>query len=241
MKPNLPNVTDRASWQTELDALRAEEKAHTRQGDALAAARRRLSMVEVDARAPIVGANGTVPLLDVFEGRGQLIAYFHMWHTGHDAAGQCEGCTFFNGQVRELSILHSRDVTYATLCQGPYEPSVRYRNFMQWDVPWYSAQDSLQALLGDRPTAPSPLVFYVRDGDRVFETYWTSGRGLEPLAPAYGLLDRTVFGRREGWEDQPEGRPDPMWPSGSNPARINGRPIAQWSRVAAGRDDDLSA
>lgn len=234
---NLPNVTDRASWQAELDALRVEEKAHTRQGDALAAARRRLPMVEVDARTPIVGANGTVPLLDVFEGRGQLIAYFHMWHTGHDAAGQCEGCTFFNGQVRELSILHSRDVTYATLCQGPYEPSVRYRNFMQWDVPWYSAQDSLRALLGDRPTAPSPLVFYVRDGDRVFETYWTSGRGLEPLAPSYGLLDRTVFGRREEWEDQPE----PMWPDGSNPFRINGRPIAQWSRVAAGRDDDLSA
>lgn len=237
MNGRLPKVTDRASWQAELDALRLEEKAHTKQGDALAAARRRLPMVEVDSRTPVVGAHGTVPLLDVFEGRGQLIAYFHMWHAGHDAAGQCEGCTFFNGQVRELSILHSRDVTYATLCQGPYEPSVRYRDFMQWDVPWYSAQNSLRALLGERPTAPSPLVFYVRDGDRVFETYWTSGRGLEPLAPSYGLLDRTVFGRREGWEDQPK----PMWPDGTNPFRINGRPIAQWSRVAAGRDEDLSA
>ena len=67
----------------------------------------------------MIGPNGPVPLLDVFEGRGQLIAYFHMWHDGAPAADQCEGCTFFNGQVRELSYLHSRDVTYATLLRGP--------------------------------------------------------------------------------------------------------------------------
>ena len=87
----------------------------------IAAARRRLPMVEVDATLPVTGPNGLVPLLDVFEGRGQLIAYFHMWHDGASAADQCEGCTFFNGQVRELSALHSRGVTYATLCEGPYD------------------------------------------------------------------------------------------------------------------------
>ena len=73
--------------------------------------------------------------MDVFEGRRQLIAYYHMWYPGRPAPEQCEGCTFYNGQVRELSYLHSRDVTYATLSQGPYEESVRYRDFMGWDVP----------------------------------------------------------------------------------------------------------
>src|SRR5580704_972247 len=83
--------------------------------DALAAARRRLPMVEVDAAIPVIGGHGPVPLLEVFEGRSQLLVYFHMWHDGDPAAAQCEGCTFFNGQVRELSYLHSRDVTYATI------------------------------------------------------------------------------------------------------------------------------
>src|SRR5262245_24648285 len=103
----LPPIVDRATWQKERDALLVREKAHTREGDAIAAARRRLPMVEVDPAVTLVGEDGPVTLLDVFEGRSQLIAYFHMWHTGHPAAEQCEGCTFFNGQVRELSNLHS--------------------------------------------------------------------------------------------------------------------------------------
>jgi predicted dithiol-disulfide oxidoreductase (DUF899 family) len=77
--------------------------------------------------------------LDAFEGRRLLIAYYFMWYTGHPAAEQCEGCTLYTSQVRELSFLHSRDVTYATFCQGPYEESVRYRDFMGWEMPWYSA------------------------------------------------------------------------------------------------------
>jgi predicted dithiol-disulfide oxidoreductase (DUF899 family) len=237
-RTSLPKVVDRATWQAERDALLAREKAHTHEGDAIAAARRRLPMVEVDPTVTLVGENGPVTLLDVFEGRRQLVAYFHMWHTGHSAADQCEGCTFFNGQVRELSYLHSRDATYATLCQGPYDVSVRYRDFMGWDVPWYSAQDAADALLGDRERAPAPLVFYVRDGDRVFETYWTSGRGLEAMAPTHGLLDMTVYGRQEVWEDSPAGWPQ-EFDVDASVWRINGRPTAQWSRLDAGRSDDL--
>src|SRR6266550_7300670 len=78
-----------------------------------------------------------------FEGRRMLIAYYFMWHTGHPAPEQCEGCTFFTSQVHELSYMHSRDVTFAVFCQGPYEESARYRDFMGWEMPWYSAQDSL--------------------------------------------------------------------------------------------------
>ncbi len=235
----LPRVVDRTTWQAERDALLVREKAHTHEGDAIAAARRRLPMVEVDPTVTLIGENGPVTLLDVFEGRRQLIAYFHMWHAGHSTAEQCEGCTFFNGQVRELSYLHSRDVTYATLCQGPYDVSVRYRDFMGWDVPWYSAQDAADALLGDRQRSPAPLVCYLRHEDRVFETYWTSGRGLEAMAPTYGLLDLTVYGRREAWEDTPAGWPQPYWEANADPFRTNGRPIAQWSRLDAGRSDDL--
>jgi predicted dithiol-disulfide oxidoreductase (DUF899 family) len=114
----LPELVDRASWQAEVDMLLVREKAHTREGDKIAAARRSLPMVEVDASTPLVGELGQVPLLDVFEGRRQLLVYFHMWHDGKPAADQCEGCTFFTGHAGELSYLHSRDVTYATFCEG---------------------------------------------------------------------------------------------------------------------------
>ena len=143
-----PEIVDRDTWQAGLDQLLVREKAHTREGDAIAAARRRLPMVEVDAQAPVVGADGEVPLVDVFEGRKQLLAYFHMWHDGKPAPQQCEGCTFFTGHAQELSYLHSRDVTYATFCQGSYAESVRYRDFMGWEMPWYSARDSDAILQG---------------------------------------------------------------------------------------------
>ncbi|MQA03064.1 MAG: DUF899 domain-containing protein [Streptosporangiales bacterium] len=235
-----PAVVDRASFQAELNALRAREKAHTREGDAIAAARRRLPMVEVDATVPLVGKDGRVRLLDVFEGRQQLVAYFHMWYTGRPAADQCEGCTFFNGQVHELSHLHSRDVTYATLCQGPYEESVRYRDFLGLDMPWYSVQESADALLTGRTVGMFHLVCYLRQGDRVFETYWTTGRGVEAMAPSYGLLDLTAYGRREAWEDSPDGWPQ-EWDADGGPFRIAGRPIAQWPRLEAGHSDDLGS
>src|SRR5438046_2116987 len=116
-------------------------------GEASAAARRRLPMVEVDASLTLTGPSGPVTLLDAFEGRRQLIAYYFMWWDGHPAAEQCEGCTFYTAQVGELSYLHSRDITYAVLCQGPYDESIRYRDFMDWDMPWYSAQASPDRLL----------------------------------------------------------------------------------------------
>ncbi len=255
-----PAVVDRDVFQRQLDDLRVREKAHTREGDAIAAARRRLSMVEMDATLELIGPDGPLTLLDAFEGRRQLIAYYFMWNPVRPAPEQCEGCTFYTSQVGELSYLHSRDITYAVFCQGrnvavdPVEPmasyneSVRYRDFMDWDMPWYSAQPSLNALLVDRELGLFHLVCYLRDGDRVFETYWTKRRGVEAMDNSYALMDLTVYGRQEAWEDSParwpqectnvrtsDGAPDwrPVseWPSG--------RPIAQWPRLAAGRSDDL--
>jgi predicted dithiol-disulfide oxidoreductase (DUF899 family) len=234
----LPQVTDRSAWQAKLDELRVKEKAHTRAGDALAAERRRLPMVEVDPQTPLIGADGPVPLIDVFDGRSQLIAYFQMWHTGKSAAEQCVGCTFSTTHITELSYLNSRDVSYATFCEGPYEESSRYRDFMGWTIPWYSVPpEAVDRLIAGRHFGI--LVSYLRDGAKVYETYWTTGRGNELMAPSYGLLDLTVHGRQEFWEDSPEGWPQHFGTRGEQ-FQLDGRPTAQWSRIRAGRSDDLS-
>ena len=246
--PRLLAAVDRATFQAEVDRLRVREKAHTREGDAIAAARRRLPIVEVDANLALTGSHGPLTLLEAFEGRRQLIAYYFMWHPGHPAAEQCEGCTWVTTQVSELSYLHSRDITYAVFCQGPYAESIRYRDFMGWDMPWYSALDSLDELLVGRHIGLFHLVCYVRDGDRVFETYWTTRRGVEAMDYSYALMDLTVYGRQEQWEDSPPDWPQectytrtdggpPDWPPAS--PWPGGRPIAQWSRLEAGRSDDL--
>ncbi len=242
-----PEIVARSIFSAELDALRLREKAHTKEGDAIAAARRRLPMVEVDAATPLVGERGAVTLLDAFEGRRMLLAYYFMWHTGKPAPEQCEGCTWVTTQVAELSYLHSRHITFAVFCKGPYDESARYRNFMGWEVPWYSAQGAaLESLLTGRPVGLMYIVCYLRRAGKVFETYWTTRRGVEAMDYSYALMDLTVYGRQESWEDSPAGWPqqctytrtrtgpptwDPEWPGG--------RPIPQWSRLKAGRSDDL--
>jgi hypothetical protein len=122
-------------------------------------------------------------------------------------------------------------------------------------MPWYSAQDSLDTLLVGRSTdCQFYLVFYLRRDDKVFETYWTSGRGAEVFDYNYALMDTTVYGRQEPWEDSPAGWPQPWKQADAGAIRTNGihsttpaprsssrsRPIAQWSRLEAGRSDDLN-
>ena len=181
-----------------------------------------------------IGPNGRVRCSTLLRAVEQLIAYYHMWFTGEPAAEQCEGCTFVSSQVRELSYLHARNITYAVLCWGPYDESVRYRDFMQYGVPWYSVAESADVLRAGRTFNRFMLVSYLRQGNKVFETYWTSGRGIEVVTPTLGLLDMTVYGRQEPWENSPAGwpQPDPGW-------RENGRPTSQWSRIEAGYSDDL--
>jgi predicted dithiol-disulfide oxidoreductase (DUF899 family) len=234
----MPKIVDRSTFQVALDALRVREKAHTREADAIAAARRRLPMVEVDGTTRLIGEGGAVTLLDAFQERRMLIAYYFMWHTGRPAAEQCEGCSLYTSQARELSFIHSRDATFAVFCQGPYPESARYREFMGWDIPWYSApRDSLETLLVGRRVGMMHIVCYLRRGSSVFETYWTTRRGVEVMGNSYPLLDLTVYGRQEAWEDSPTG-----WPQRAkdeHPYRQEGRPIVQWPRVRAGHSDDL--
>ena len=132
---------------------------------------------------------------------------------------------------------HSRDVTFAVFCQGPYEESARYRDFMGWDMPWYSAQKSLDTLLVGRRVGRMHIVCYLRQASNVFETYWTTSRGVEAMDNNYRLLDLTIYGRQEKWEDSPTGWPQRF--EGKQNTRINGRPTAQWPRVKAGRSDNL--
>jgi len=165
-----------------------------------------------------------------------LIAYYFMWHAGHPAPEQCEGCTWVTSHVRKLSYIHSRDVTYATACQGPYEESPRYRDFMGWEMPWYPAQGSLDTLLVGRRVGMMHIVCYLRQGSNVFETYWATMRNVEAMDNSYPVArpDRL---RQEMWEDSPTG-----WPrrfKGKQVTRTDGRPTGQWSRLKAGYSDDL--
>jgi predicted dithiol-disulfide oxidoreductase (DUF899 family) len=245
----LPPIVDRGTWQEQIDELRIREKAHTREGDAIASARRRLPMAEVDSATPLTGPTGEVRLIDTFDGRDQLYASYMMWYEGAPAAEQCEGCTKDNAQVRELSYLHSRGVTFAVFCQGPFPAADRYRAFLGWDMPFYSVPAaSRDALIAGRHFGMN--VCYLRDGDRVFETYWTTGRGNETMGSSYAMLDQTVYGRQESWEDSPDGWPQ-IYPGtrseqmrtddqGRAVRRPSGRPIPQWQRLAMGYSDDLS-
>ncbi|MBO3087151.1 DUF899 family protein [Cellulomonas dongxiuzhuiae] len=232
-----PPVVDLATWQAARDELLVREKAHTRAGDALAAARRRLPMVEVDGGVEVVGAQGPVPFLDLFEGRDELLVYQHMWHDGAPHQGQCEGCTVTAWQQKDAVYLHARGVSFAILTTGRWDEVAPYLDFMGYTQPWYSVRDVAPPIGGDM----GRLTCFLRDGDRAYLTYTTTGRGTEVAGPSFALLDLTPYGRGEAWQENPEG-----WPEGNGPCWYwrtdaegeatwgpTGRPVPQWTRAGA--------
>ena len=208
--PGKPPVVDLATWQAAREELLVREKAHTREGDAIAAARRRLPMVELDGAVEVTGADGPVPFLDLFQGRDELVVYQHMWYDGAPHQGQCEGCTTTAWHVKDAVYLNARGVSFAVLTSGPWDEVAPYVEFMGYTQPWYSVR-GVEAPIGGEM---GHIVCFLRDGDRVFLTYSTTGRGNEPANGSLGLLDMTPYGRREAWEDNPEG-----WPEAPQPAR----------------------
>lgn len=225
-----PSIVDRATWERDRAELLVREKAHTRAGDALAAARRRLPMTRMDA-VTVTGAAGPVPLHDVFEGRRMLLVYHFMWHPGAPHEKQCPGCTHtqvaLNDAVR--AYLAARDVSYAVFSAGPWAELAAYRDFMGWTMPWYSTADTGAALPAIRDGGD--LRCYLRAGDDVYQTYETTARGVEAMLPSLQLIDLTPYGRQEPWEDSPVG-----WPHADRPGSWwsrDGRPIAQWTRTSA--------
>jgi predicted dithiol-disulfide oxidoreductase (DUF899 family) len=232
-----PPVVDLATWQAARDELLVREKAHTREGDALAAARRRLPMVEFDGSVTVVGADGPVPFLDLFQGRNELVVYKHMWYDGVPHQGQCEGCTTTAWHLQDATYLNVRGVSFAVLTTGPWEEVAAYVAFMGYSQPWYSVRD----VAGPVGEPMGYLTCFLRDGDRTFLTYSTTGRGNERVNPALGLLDMTPYGRGEAWEDTPEGWPagrDACWTwrtdADGNPTwGPTSRPVPQWTRPGA--------
>ncbi|WP_374197864.1 DUF899 domain-containing protein [Microbacterium sp. OVT16B] len=202
----LPPVVDAATWRRELDALRVREKAATRELDAIAAQRRRLPMVELPEYT-LVGADGPVRLADVFDGASQLIVYNHMWSDGNE--WQCPGCTGFTSQFTRLDVLDRYyDARFVIVSNGPIEELLAYRERVGNRMQWFSSADSSFGVDMDAPpNAGFGVNVFLRDGDTVYRTWHTEGRGTERLSHLQGLVDLLPYGRQEEWEDSPEGWP----------------------------------
>ena len=241
-KSGQPTIVDMPTWETARDALIAREKAHTREGDAIAAERRRLPMTEIDGTLEVIGADGAVPFIELFEGRNELIVYKHMWHDGAPHQGQCEGCTVSAWNLRDAVYLNARGVSFAILTTGRWDEVAPFLQFMGYTQPWYSVR-GLPEPIGDNMGS---VAVFLRDGDRVFLTYDTTGRGTEATSTHYALLDMTPYGRGEAWQDNPEG-----WPEGrhacwywradadGNPGWDTTRPVPQWTRPNATPENSL--
>jgi predicted dithiol-disulfide oxidoreductase (DUF899 family) len=197
-------------WHTAREALLVKEKELTRARDALAAERRRLPMVRVEKDYRFEGPGGEYSLLDLFEGRRQLIVYRFFLDPGMQIASYpqdgCPGCTMFTDNLPNLTHLNARDTTYAIVSAGSQDAIQAYRKRMGWpEYAWYTTSDDFSA---DHDVDQFWGVnVFVRDGDEIFRSYYANGRAAEDLASVWGLLDITPFGRQEEWQDAPEGVP----------------------------------
>jgi predicted dithiol-disulfide oxidoreductase (DUF899 family) len=209
---NLPQVASKAEWQAASEKLLAREKEATQARDALAAERRRLPMVRIEKDYVFEGSDGKASLLDLFDGRRQLILYHFMFAPGVDGwpSAGCPGCSMFVDQISNLDHLHARDTSFVLVSRAPLVQIEPYRQRMDWTVPWYSSSGSdfnvdFDVTRDDGETFG--LSVFLRDGESVFRTYFTTGRGVEALGSVWTFLDLTPLGRREDWEDSPDGWP----------------------------------
>jgi predicted dithiol-disulfide oxidoreductase (DUF899 family) len=201
----LPPIVDQQTWEKELADLRAREKAATRELDAIAATRRRLPMVELPDYT-LDSEHGPVRLVDVFEGKRQLITYHHMWEPG--AEWQCGGCTWFTSQFRRLEALGNWDARFVIVTQGPIDEALEYKARLGNEMDWYSTANSpFGTDMGAPPGGGFQLNVLLRNGDTVYRTYNTQGRGVEQLSYWFPLIDLLPYGRQEEWQDSPEGWP----------------------------------
>lgn len=215
MTITLPPVVDHDSWKQQLDELRVREKAATRELDAIAAQRRRLPMVKMPEYV-LMGEDGPVRLVDLFDGKSQLITYHHMWHDG--AEWQCQGCTGATALYTRLEFLDAYDARFVIVTQGEIGAALAYKEKVGNRMQWYSTADSD---FGADVDAPKDGGFaynvFLRDGDDVYRTWHTTGRGAEQLQLTFGLVDILPWGRQEEWQDVPEGWPQDdayvRWPS----------------------------
>ncbi|MBA3544351.1 MAG: DUF899 domain-containing protein [Chthoniobacterales bacterium] len=211
-KPALPKAVTRAEWKRALNKVTAKEKAETRRRDALAAERRRLPMVRIEKDYKFEGPNGKVRLADLFGGRRQLLLYHFMFAPDVDGwpnAG-CPGCSMVVDQIAHLAHFHARNTSFVLVSRGPLAKLKAYQKRMGWQIPWYSSAGSdfnQDFGVTTRDGETFGLSVFLREGDEVFHTYFTDGRGVEALGPVWTFLDLTPLGRQEKWEDSPAGYP----------------------------------
>jgi predicted dithiol-disulfide oxidoreductase (DUF899 family) len=209
---NLPEVVSPEEWQAAHEKLLATEKEATRARDALAAERRRQPMVEIDKPYVFEGPEGEASLLDLFEGRRQLILYHFMFAPGVDGwpSAGCDGCSMVVDNVGHLAHLHARDTSLVLVSRAPLASIESYKERMGWTIPWFSSAGSdfnVDFGVTTDQGEDFGLSVFLRDGEKVYRTYFTSRRGVEALGSVWTFLDLTPLGRQEEWEDSPEGRP----------------------------------
>ncbi|MBX3020181.1 MAG: DUF899 domain-containing protein [Bdellovibrionales bacterium] len=208
-KSALPKIVSQKKWESASRKMLAKEKKLTRAHDKLAAQRRQMPMVEIEKDYVFDGPKGKVSLIDLFEGRSQLILYHFMYHPEDDRF--CIGCSFFTDQVAHTAHLHARDTSYAMVSRAPYKSIQRHQKRMEWKFPWYSSAKSTfnqdLGLINKKGEEHHGLSVFLRDGDKIYRTYFIGARGVESLGPAWTLLDLTPLGRQEKWEKTPKGRP----------------------------------
>ncbi len=203
-----PPVVQAKEWEAAREQLLLQEKALTHARDALAAERRRMPWVEVEKEYVFEGPNGRVSLLDLFAGRRQLIVYRAFFEPGVHGWPEhaCIGCSLGADQVSHLSHLNARDTTLVYASRASQADIARLKARMGWErIPWYTITDSFDADHGvDQWHGHNA---FIRDGDRVFRTYFINNRGDEAMGTVWSYLDLTALGRQEEWEDSPEGYP----------------------------------
>jgi predicted dithiol-disulfide oxidoreductase (DUF899 family) len=199
----LPPIVSEEEWRSANRALREKEKAATRASDALAAERRRQPVTEFSAEYRFKGPDGEVGLLELFEGRRQLILY-HFWFPPEGEP--CGGRSMFTDQIGHLAHLNARDTSFALVSRASQPEIEAVKRRMGWALPWYTVlgEDFQTAR---ETTEYFSLDVYLREGQRVFLAYETRGRGVEELGSVWTFLDRTPLGRQEDWEDTPHGCP----------------------------------
>jgi len=202
-----PPIVTPQEWEAARQRLLVKEKEVTRAKDALAAERRRMPWLAVEKQYAFDGPEGRASLLDLFAGRRQLIVYRAFFEPGvygwPDHA--CPGCSLVADQVAHLAHLNARDTTLVFASRAPQPDIARVKARMGWSIPWYTMTDEFDADFGVDEWHGTNA--FLRDGSRVFRTYFVNNRGDEAMGGTWSYLDITALGRQEEGEDSPEGYP----------------------------------
>ena len=202
-----PPIVTPQEWEAARQELLVTEKEVTRAKDALAAKRRRMPWVAVGKDYEFDGPDGRVTLLDLFQGRRQLIVYRAFFEPGvhgwPDHA--CIGCSLVADQVAHVAHLNARDTTLVFVSRAPQADIARVQARMGWAIPWYTLTDEFDKDFGVDEWHGTNA--FIQQDDRIFRTYFLNDRGDEAMGSTWSYLDITALGRQEEWEDSPEGHP----------------------------------